>query len=447
MRKKHLTRREFLERTSAGLAVAGAAPTRARAASGNPNALALNGGTPVRSTPFPSWPQTNELDEANILKALRNHRWCTYDGEFIPKFEKAWAQDLGIRGCVMTPCGTNALHTAVEILGISPGDEVLVAPFTYIATIDAILLNYALPVFVDTDLRTFQMDPDDIEHRITEHTRAILPVHILGAPANMDRILAIAKKHNLAVIEDACQGHTAEWRGKRLGTLGTVGCFSFQESKVLPGGEAGAVVSNDEELIEKAYMFRDFGRNPKEHESFLIRGTKYRISDFAAAILMAQITRYKEHCVVREKNAAYLREQIRQVPGIHPQEHYPESTRQSYYCFGLRYDKEHFHGLPYQHVTRALNAEGIPVGGYYTPPLNREPYIEHSLNSRGFQAVFSKERLKKYREQNHCPHNDELCQTMLYMPHGVLLASRTDTQDIAEAFAKVQKNASSIALA
>jgi len=447
MRKRDLTRREFLERTSAGLAVASVAPPRARAASGNPGALALKGGTPVRTAPFPKWPQTNELDEANILKALRNHRWCTYDGEFIPKFEKAWAQDLGVRGCVMTPCGTNALHTAVEIVGVSPGDEVLVAPFTYIATIDAIMLNYALPVFVDTDLRTFQMDPDDIEHRITEHTRAILPVHILGAPAHMDRILAIAKKHNLAVIEDACQGHVGEWKGKRLGTLGTVGCFSFQESKVLPGGEAGAMVSDNEELIQKAYMFRDFGRNPKDDDSFLVRGTKYRISDFAAAVLMAQITRFKELCVVREKNAAYLSEQLKQVPGLHPQEHYPESTRQAHYCFGVRYDKAHFNGLSYQHVTRALNAEGIPVSGKYTPPLNREPYLEHTLNSRGFQTIFSKERLKRYREQNHCPHNDELCETMLFMPHGALMGTRGDTQDIVEGFAKIQKNASSIEVA
>ena len=447
MRKRDLTRREFLERTSAGLAVASVAPPGARAASGNPGALALKGGTPVRTAPFPKWPQTNELDEANILKALRNHRWCTYDGEFIPKFEKAWAQDLGVRGCVMTPCGTNALHTAVEILGVSPGDEVLVAPFTYIATIDAIMLNYALPVFVDTDLRTFQMDPDDIEHRITEHTRAILPVHILGAPAHMDRILAIAKKHNLPVIEDSCQGHVGEWKGKRLGTLGTVGCFSFQESKVLPGGEAGAVVSDNEELIQKAYMFRDFGRNPKDNDSFLVRGTKYRISDFAAAVLMAQITRFKEVCVVREKNAAYLSEQLKQVPGIHPQEHYPESTRQAHYCFGVRYDKAHFNGLSYQDVTRALSAEGIPVSGKYTPPLNREPYLEHTLNSRGFQTIFSKERLKRYREQNHCPHNDELCETMLFMSHGALMGTREDTQDIVEGFAKVQKNASSIEVA
>ncbi len=444
MRKKTFTRREFLEKTSAGLAVASVVPGSA-AVSGNLDALALKGGTPVRTKPFPSWPQTAELDEANILKSLRNHRWCTYDGEFIPRFEKAWAEKLGTRGCVMTPCGTHALHMSLEVLGIGPGDEVVVAPFTAVATIDAILLCYALPVFVDTDLKTFQMDPDDIEHRINEHTRAILPVHIYGAPANMDRILAIAQKHSLPVVEDACQGHTAEWRGKRVGTLGTIGCFSFQESKVLPGGEAGALVSDWQDLIDKAYIFRNFGYDPKEGgpNTSAIRGTKYRISDFAAAVLMAQITRFEDICVNREKNAAYLREELKKVLGITPQQHYPESTRQTYWCFGFRYEKTHFQGLQREKFAQAVSAEGIPVG-VYTVAINREPFIEDNLSSRGFQTVFSKKRLERYREQNHCPKNDELCATHLVFGHEVLMGTRRDMDDVVEAFAKVQRNAATL---
>lgn len=436
MRKKTLTRREFLERTSAGLAVASVVP-RSAAVSGKPNALALKGGTPVRSKPFPTWPQTNDVDEENILKSLRNHRWCTFDGEFIPKFEKAWAEKVGSRGCVMTPCGTHALHTALELLGIGPGDEVIVSPFTYIATIDAIMLCYALPVFADSDVKTFQIDPDDIEHRINQHTRAILPVHILGAPAHMDKILAVAKKHNLAVIEDACQGQMAEWRGKKLGTLGTIGCFSFQESKILPGGEAGAVVSDHDDLIAKAYTFRDFGRSG---ERYVMRGTKYRISDFAASVLMAQLTRLDEICALREKHAAYLREELQKVPGITPQEHYPESTRQNYYCFGFRYDPARFNGLPRAKFIQAVNAEGVPAEAVY-PPLNKEPFIEYGLNSRGFRAVFSKKRLDQYRAQNQCPHNDELCATSLYLSQQVLIGSKQDVDDVVEAFAKVQKHA------
>lgn len=436
MENESFTRRKFLETTSVGIAGASLL-SFAPAVSNNANTLAIQGGTPVRTKPYPDWPQTFELDEQNILKSLRNHRWCTFDGEFIPKFEKAWAEKIGTKGCVMMPCGTHALHTALEILDIAPGDEVLVSPFTYIATIDVILLNYALPVFVDSDLATFQMNPDDIERRITKNTRAILPVHIYGAPANMDKILAIAKKHNLPVIEDACQSHMAEWRGKKVSTLGTVGCFSFQESKNLPGGEAGALVSNDEKLIEKSYIFRDFGRNPKAG-SFIVRGTKYRISDFAAAILMAQLTRFDEISATREKNAAYLTEELKKIPGIIPQQHYPESTRQSYYVYGLRYDKTQFNNLSRSKFIDAVKSEGIPIGAGYTP-LNKEPFIENTLNSRGYQRIFSKERLDWYRKQNNCPKNDELCETSLTLPQTVLIGSKKDVDDVIEAISKVKK--------
>ncbi len=442
MRKETLTRREFLGKTSTGLAVAGVA-SNAPAVAGNPNALALKGGIPVRSKPFPDWPQTQTIDEENILKSLRNRRWCTFDGEFIPRFEKAWAEKIGARGCVMTPCGTHALHMALEILGVGPGDEVIVSPFTYIATIDAILLCYALQVFADSDVKTFQIDPDDIERRINAHTRAILPVHIYGAPANMDRTLEIAARHNLPVIEDACQSHMAEWRGKKLGTLGTVGCFSFQESKILPGGEAGALVSDRAELIEKAYTFRDFGHDSKRPGGYSERGTKYRISDFAAAVLMGQITRFEEICAIREKHAAYLRNELRRIPGVLPQEHYPESTRQTYYCFGFRYDSAHFNGLGRSKFIEALSAEGIPASAGY-PPLNKEPYIEYNLNSRSFRAVYSRQRLDAYREQNVCPRNDELCATSLYLSQEPLIGTKQDVDDVLEAVRKVHSYAATL---
>jgi len=444
MRNQALTRREFLEKTSGGLAAAGlAVPAAAAAVSANPGALAIHGGTPVRTAKFPTWPQTAELDETNILKSLRSHRWCTFDGEFIPKFEKAWAQRVGTKGCVMTPCGTHALHMALEILGIGPGDEVLVSPYTYIATIDAIMLCYALPVFVDSDLRTFQLDPDDIERHITEHTRAILPVHIFGGAANLDKVMAVAEKHHLNVVEDACQGHLAEWRGKKVGSYGTVGCFSFQESKNLPGGEAGALVSNRMDLIEKAYSFRDFGRSSKPGGGYAIRGTKYRISDFAAAVLMAQLTRLDEVSQKREAHAARLREGLKNVPGILPQESYEEGNRHNNYCFGLRYDKTQFGGAPREKFIAAINAEGIPVGAGYTP-LNKEPFIEENLKSRGFRAIYSRERLERYRKENHCPHNDELCATSMYLGQEVLIGSTQDVDDVVEAFAKVQKNAATL---
>jgi dTDP-4-amino-4,6-dideoxygalactose transaminase len=433
-----VTGREFPEK-SVGHGAAGA-PRLARAEA-NPNALALHGGTPVRSRPFPGWPYTDDVDERYILKSLNNRRWCQHDGEFIPEFEHTWKERVGSRGCVMTPCGTHALHMSLELLGVGPGDEVIVSPFTFVATIDVILLCYALPIFADTDLRTFQIDPDDIEHRITEHTRAILPVHIYGSAANMDKVLAIASKHSLPVVEDACQAHMSEWRGKKLGTLGTTGCFSFQQKKNLPGGEAGAMVSDDDDLIRRGYMFRDVGRPERGNSRYAIRGTTYCPSDFAAAVLMAQLEHFDEFCRRRETHGAYLREELKKIPGIAPQEHYAECTRSNYHVFGLRYDHSHFHGVARDKIVGALRAEGIPISIVY-PPLNKMPYLEHNLSSRGFRTVFSEERLDKYRRQNHLPKNDELCSTGLWIPQEALLAEKSDVDNILEAIHKVQRNAS-----
>jgi perosamine synthetase len=442
MRKKALTRREFLKKTSAGLAVAGAAPRGAPAVAGNPNALAIHGGTPVRSQPYPKWPQTSEIDEQNILKSLRNHRWCTFDGEFIPKFEKAWGEKVGAGGCVITPCGTHALQMSMELLDIGPGDEVLVSPFTYIATIDAIMMSHALPVFVDTDLKTFMMDPADIEHRINENTKAILPVHILGNASNMDEIQAIAQRHNLPIVEDACQGQLVEWKGKKLGTLGTIGCFSFQESKIIPGGEAGALVSNDPDLIGKAYRFRDFGHDHKG--VYVTRGFKYRISDFAAAVLMAQMTRLDEMCSTREKHASYLTEELKNLPGLMPQENYPQCNRRNYYVFGLRYDPDHFSGMSRGKFMQAMQAEGIPLSGIY-PPMNKQPFLGTCLNSRGYRKIYSQDRLERYQAENYCPSNDRLCATVLGIGHEVLIGTKNDVSDVLEAAAKVQKYAATAA--
>jgi dTDP-4-amino-4,6-dideoxygalactose transaminase len=445
MSNKGLTRREFLEKSSVGMAVAsaGLAPRRAPAVTGNPNALAIKGGTPVRTKPFPTWPQTAEIDEQYILKSLRNHKWCTFDGEFVPKFEKAWGERVGSGGCVITPCGTHAIQMGLELLDIGPGDEVLVSPYTYIATIQAIMMAHSLPVFVDTDLKTFMMNPADIEHRINENTRAILPVHIFGNASNMDEIMPIAQKHNLPVVEDTCQGQLVEWNGKKLGTFGHVGCFSFQETKIIPGGEAGALVSDHPELIDKAYSFRDFGSDQKHHHGYVIRGFKYRISDFAAAVLMAQLTRLDAMRAKREEHAAYLTEGLKKIPGLMVQEAYPQTSRRNYYEFGLRYDADHFNGMPRSKFMEAMHAEGIPVGAGQGSPIYNQPFLDKCLSSRGFRRVFSAERLERYRAEIQCPVNDKLCATAMNFGQELLIGTKADVDDILEAATKIQKYSAS----
>ena len=458
MKKEGLTRREFLGKTSAGLAVTTAVAGKPRIlksrtalnatpiVGGNPNALALRGGTPVRTSPFPSWPLAEAIDHEYVSKAIRNQRWCSYDGEFTPKFERAFAKAMGSHGCVMTTGGTHTINMSLELLGIGPGDEVLISPWTAVATACAVFMTYALPVFVDTELDSFYMDPEDIEHRINENTRAIVPVHIFGGVSHMDKILAIGKKHNIPVIEDACQAHWAEWNGKKAGTMGVMGCYSFNQSKLLPGGEGGALVSDREDLIDKAYMYRNFGMDPKDRRpnASAIRATKYRISDLVPALLLAQLTRLEENCRVREQNGLYLTEQVtKHVPGIYPQHRYPEITHHNYWWYGFRYDPKYFHGAPREAFARALAAEGVHVSDY-SVPINCEPYVEANLSSRGFQRIYSRERLNRYREENKCPHNDEVSATNLGFGHPTLSGPRKDMDDIIEAFAKVQAHSAEL---
>jgi dTDP-4-amino-4,6-dideoxygalactose transaminase len=249
-----LTRRNFIGRAAAGSValgwLGGHRATRAFAAeSAKP---ALLGGTPVHAGGWAKWPQWREAWEPELLKVWRSGRWFRGSDVHVAEFERGYAQLLGAKRCLATASGTTALIVSLHVMDVDAGDEVIVSPYTFSASYNAILNHKALPVFADTDPATLTMDPESIESRITERTRAIMPVHIFGMPCDMDPIIAIARKHKLAVVEDACQAWLAEYKGRKCGTLGDLGCFSFQESKHLPSGEGGAITSMSEELIDSA---------------------------------------------------------------------------------------------------------------------------------------------------------------------------------------------------
>jgi dTDP-4-amino-4,6-dideoxygalactose transaminase len=231
--KNHLTRRNFLQTMSAGAAglglAAGATSLPSAQASSAEEKLAILGGKPVRTEPFPSWPVIKDNDEKGWMEVLRSKNWCrASDGRYATRFEETWAKTLGAKYCVVTSCGTTALYTSLNALEVGPGDEVILPPFTFVATLNVILMQHALPVFVDSDRETSQIDARKIAAKITPRTRCIMPVHLGGNPANMDIVLEVAKHHKVPVIEDACQAHTGEWRNRRVSTLGNLGCFSFQ---------------------------------------------------------------------------------------------------------------------------------------------------------------------------------------------------------------------------
>jgi dTDP-4-amino-4,6-dideoxygalactose transaminase len=335
------------------------------------------------------------------------------------------------------------LHTALHSVGVEAGDEVLVPPCTYLASIQAVLLAGALPVFVDVDIDTFQMDPDEIEPLINENTRVVEPVHIGGIPCSMERLMAVAAKHGLKVVEDAAQAHLAEFRGKKCGTFGELGCFSFQTSKVIACGEGGAIVGNDEGLMEKCYTFHNLGLS-SDHQSLGI-GTKYRMNEFEAAVLNPQLATLEEQTQARNESAAYLARRLEEIPGIAPQKLHEGVTRAAYYIYGFRYRKEHFNDAPKEKFLKALRAEGIRFSTMYFDRLNTQPFIENTLNSRLFQKVFSPQRLDAYRQQNHCPRNDQLSDEGVWLPQYAFLGGKKLMDDIADAMAKIHNGRDQLA--
>ena len=453
--KKRFTRRTFLATSVTGIAATRVSTTVATA---GPAALprkvsddempALLGGQPMRKESFPAWPVTGEEEERRLLEALRSRRWNRHGGSMVDRFEGIWAERLGAKYSLATSSGTSALVAALNALDIGPGDEVIVPPYTFVATINVVLLQHALPVFVDTDRETSQIDAQKIEAAITKRTRAILPVHLGGSVADMDQILSVAKKRNLPVVEDACQSHLAEWRGHKVGTLGLMGCFSLQASKNLNSGEGGAVVSNDDSLIELCRSFHNQGRAAaNSNMTYARNGDNRRMTEFQAAILLAQLTRLEAQSKTREDNARYLSAQISEVPGVSPARMYPGVTRYAYHLYMFRYDPAGFSGLTRDKFLKALRAEGIPASGGYTP-LNKEQFLLNALQSRAYKYIYSEKDLRDLADRNaSLPQNDLLCQEAVWLTQSMLLGERTDMDQIAGAIRKIHKYAARLVAA
>jgi perosamine synthetase len=449
MNTNDLTRRQFLAAASAGSLAAMASQTIPAYANtgGKAGKLAILGGQPVRTKDFPHWPIWDKnTDEDLVLSVLRSGVWSR--NKVVAEFERKYAELMGVKRCIGTTNGTNALLTALHCLDIGIGDEVLVTPYTFVASIQVIFLNGALPIMVDPDPDTFQINPDKMEAKIGEHTRAILPVHILGLPAHMGKINAIAKKHNLVVVEDACQAWMAEWKGKKCGSLGDLGCFSFQNSKNLPCGEGGAIIGNDEKLMDKCYSYHDFGRGygnvgQVEGTGFRILGNKCRMAEYQAAILLAQMKRLEEQTQTRNENAKYLTSRLKEIPGIVPHKLYDGVTRAAYHLYPFRYEKQHFGNVPRGKFLAALKTEGIPCSSGYNR-VNKNAFFENTLRSKNFRKMYSKDRLDRCRELNNCPDGDRLCDEAVWFYQSLLLGPKSDMDDIADAIQKIYENRSKL---
>jgi perosamine synthetase len=454
--KTLFTRRSFIKKTSAGLTGAalcavGARSIRADAAQ-SADKLALLGGVPVRNKPFSSvWPIFDENEEKALLKAFHSRNWCCLRGNAVYDFEKVFADAMGARYCVLSNGGTTALSASLHCLDVGPGDEVITTPNTFIATINVICNCHALPVFVDVDRDTGSMNAELIEEAITEHTKAILPVHLAGFPVDIEKIMEVAGKYDIAVVEDACQSVFAEVNGRKVGTFGVTGCISFQEWKSLVAGEGGAILGNDEELMRRCAAFVNNGRDPRNtKDGYPYPGSNHRMTEFQAAILTEQFKRFREQDRIRQENGRYLEQNLTEIRGLRPRKRYNDNTRVTYVMFEMDYDREGFNNVSASRFAQALRAEGIPVSGEkrnYGGGCHREGMLEEHLNSHAFEASFSKPRLKKYRESLRFAVMDGGSEKEMLSIDSkiILLGSRKDMDEIVEAFAKVARNVDKLA--
>ncbi|MBF6627200.1 MAG: DegT/DnrJ/EryC1/StrS family aminotransferase [Proteiniphilum sp.] len=448
-----MDRRKFIKKSvmgSASLMTVTSLNSSTVWAKSNIKVPAILGGEKMYTGQWPKWPIWNSAtDEKKLLEVMRSGVWSR--NKVTEEFEKQWANTLGAKRALAVVNGTNALNTSLAQLEIGWGDEVLVTSYTFIASVSSILLNGAIPVFVDVDPETFQMDPDKIEEKITPHTRAILPVHILGLPCDMERIMKIAEKHNLLVVEDACQAWLAEINGKKVGNFGNAGCFSFQNSKNMAMGEGGAIISDDDAFMDRCYSYHNYG-NPygstagQFSAGTVMIGTKLRITEYQAAIGLAQLQRLEEQTDLRNKNASYLQSLIDEIPGIIPYRLYKNVTKAAFHLFPFRYQKEDFKGLSRTDFLSALRAEGVPCSGGYSE-LNKMPFLKNAFESKYFRKFYPTERLnyQRYAEENNCPLNEKLCnEEAVWIPQNVLLSAKTDMKKIAGAIEKIQQHAERI---
>ena len=405
--------------------------------------LAIAGGVPIRRSPFPPWPQYDDSDLRAVAGVVESLRWCSLKGTKVTEFEQKFARYHDAKFGIAVANGTAALEIAQKAGDVGPGDEVIVPPYTFLATASAALQVNAVPVFADIDKDTFNIDPSRVREVITKRTKAIIPVHFAGYPADMDALVKIAAEHNLLLIEDAAHAHGAIWKGRKVGAIGDMGTFSFQETKNLTAGEGGIILTDNEEWAEQCFSLRSFGRQKGgafyEHH---ILGWNYRMTEFQGALLLSQLARLEEQTQKRAENAVYLRDKLLQIEGIEiPNALDSRVTRRAYHLFMFRFKEGKF-GVDRLRFVQAVRAEGLSVLPGYEYPLYKNPMF---LNQRFFKkncpisCAFYDSHIDYSKIQ--CPVAEQICRETVWIPQSVLLGSREDMDDVVAIVEKVRENA------
>jgi perosamine synthetase len=417
--------------------------------------LAVAGGPPIVSTADHAlWPDITDEDRAGVLAVLDRGVLCGTDAPAVTGLEREWAEYLGVAHCLATNSGTAALHTAIAALGISPGAEVIVPAYTYIATAAAVAHHGAVPVFCDIDERTFNIDPARIEERVTERTAAIMPVHLHGLPADMEAIQAVADRHGLAVIEDAAQAHGATYKGKRAGALADCAGFSLNQTKNLAGGEGGLFVTNDPELFAIARRFSNRGEpvpniGPGEFriKSYVSHGLgwNYRLQELPAAVARSQLRRLDAYTQNAQRNAAILNEGLSALTGL-TTPYVPADRTSVFYKYRVGFDREALGAAVgaselRDRLIRALRAEGVEALLWQTEPLPAYPAFRREVYGPWYPAQDS-EPLRPWDPAEYPVASRVLDSSFILGSehHPIIIQDSALMEAYVEAFAKVLSN-------
>lgn len=402
--------------------------------------LAIHGGTPVRTTPYPEWPVHDDRERSNLLEVLDSNQWWSSQGTKVREFERRWGAFHGTGPAVAVTNGSHAIEVALLAAGVGEGDEVILPGWTFVATAASVLMVNARPVLVDVDVNTGCIDPRAVEAAITPRTRAVIAVHIAGHPVDMDRLIDIYKRHDLVLIEDCAHAHGSMFNGQMVGTFGAAGSYSFQASKLMTGGEGGAVVSSDPAVIERAASFANCGRRPGEwFYSHYALGGNYRMTEWQGAVLLAQLDRFEEQQQRRDANATLLNAELAAIPGVHPQTRDPRCDRQGNYCYVARIDPDEF-GADREPIRLALAAEGISLTMSY-PPIH---HLDVFRDPDGFAPRYRSRAGMQDWASLSLPVTEQLAATTLWFTTSVLMGTEADALDVVRAVEKVQHHAGSL---
>ena len=405
--------------------------------------LALLGGRKAKHKPFPVWPMYDEKERRALEEVLESRVWWRTPGTKTLEFEKAFASYHGARHGIAVTNGTAALEVTMAALGINHGDEVIVPNFTFVATASAVLFANALPVLVDVDPETHCIDPALAEAAITPRTKAIIAVHMGGHPADLDRLQELCKRNGIYLVEDSAHAHASEWKGRKIGTFGMAGTFSFQASKLMTAGEGGMIISNDDAFEIQARSVHDCGRMPGEwFYSHFIYGSNYRLSEWQGAVLMVQLGRLEEQTRHRHRNGRLLDKLLGEIPGITPQKCDARCTRNGQYAYIFHVEKKQFAGISTENFIAALNAEGIPTQASY-PPLHELDCFRNGEYRKCLSGAQAAEK-HAFLEQSFL-HTQRAAWETVWIPQFALLGDEEDMREIAAAISKIQKNAAEIA--